>query len=64
MGACPTSKIFETSRLLKRAGGIPAHGNQRSVWDAGRKPDFPNPELRRPDVTGLGGRTGHPRFGL
>ena len=23
------------ARMLKDAGGIPAHGNQRSKWDAG-----------------------------
>ena len=28
------------------AGGIPAHGNQRSEWDAGCRFDFPNPEYR------------------
>lgn len=32
--------------LIRSAGGIPAHGNQRSAWDAGCKPDFPNPEHR------------------
>ena len=26
--------------------GIPAHGNQRAAWDAGRRFDFPNPEYR------------------
>ena len=29
--------------MLKDAGGIPAHGNQRSEWDAGCRFDFPNP---------------------
>ena len=28
------------------AGGIPAHGNQRSQWDAGCRFDFENPEYR------------------
>lgn len=28
------------------AGGIPAHGNQRSAWDAGCRFDFDNPEHR------------------
>jgi hypothetical protein len=32
--------------MLKRAGGIPAHGNQRSEWDAGCRFDFENPEHR------------------
>ena len=34
------------ARLLKDAGGIPAHGNQRSEWEAGCRPDHPNPEYR------------------
>jgi multimeric flavodoxin WrbA len=34
------------ARMLKDAGGIPAHGNQRSEWDAGARFDFPNPEHR------------------
>jgi hypothetical protein len=32
--------------LLKRAGGVPAQGNQRSEWDAGCRFDFENPEHR------------------
>jgi len=32
--------------MMKRAGGIPAHGNQRSEWEAGRRFDFENPEHR------------------
>jgi hypothetical protein len=32
--------------LLKRAGGVPAHGNQRSEWDAGCRLDSDNPEHR------------------
>ncbi len=31
---------------LKDAGGIPAHGNQRSQWDAGCRFDFDNPAYR------------------
>ncbi|GAB7184439.1 flavodoxin family protein [Kitasatospora sp. Ki12] len=34
------------ARLLKDAGGIPAHGNQRSEWDAGCRFDFENSEHR------------------
>ncbi|HYX57792.1 MAG TPA: hypothetical protein VE888_02160 [Streptosporangiaceae bacterium] len=34
------------ARMLKDAGGIPAHGNQRSGWDAGCRYDFDNPEYR------------------
>lgn len=32
------------ARMLKNNGGIPAHGNQPGVWDAGCKTDFKNPE--------------------
>jgi hypothetical protein len=32
--------------MLKDAGGIPAHGNQVSLWDAGGRLDFANPEYR------------------
>jgi multimeric flavodoxin WrbA len=35
--------LMHLARLLKDAGGIPAHGNQRSAWDAGARFDFPNP---------------------
>jgi hypothetical protein len=28
-------------------GGVPAHGNQRSLWDAGYRFDHPNPEHRQ-----------------
>ncbi|MFO7717284.1 MAG: hypothetical protein R6Y91_01800 [Desulfohalobium sp.] len=31
---------------LKEAGGIPAHGNQRSECEAGCRADHPNPEYR------------------
>jgi hypothetical protein len=34
------------ARMLKDAGGVPAHGNQRAAWDAGCRFDFPNPEHR------------------
>jgi hypothetical protein len=32
--------------MLKDAGGIPAHGNQRSAWDAGCRLDYANPDYR------------------
>ena len=35
--------LMHMARLLREAGGIPAHGNQRSEWDAGRRFDHPNP---------------------
>ena len=41
-----TWNLMHMARMLKDAGGIPAHGNQRSEWDAGCRPDFPNPEHR------------------
>ena len=41
-----TWNLLHLARLLKDAGGVPAHGNQRSVWDAGCRSDFPNPEYR------------------
>jgi multimeric flavodoxin WrbA len=41
-----TWNLLHTARMLKDAGGMPAHGNQRSLWDAGCRFDFPNPEYR------------------
>lgn len=41
-----TWNLLHMARMIKDAGGIPAHGNQRSVWDAGCRFDFPNPEHR------------------
>ncbi len=41
-----TWNLLHTARSLKDRGGIPAHGNQRSAWDAGCRSDFPNPEHR------------------
>jgi multimeric flavodoxin WrbA len=41
-----TWNLMHLARLIKDAGGIPAHGNQRSEWDAGCRFDFPNPEHR------------------
>lgn len=41
-----TWNLMHMARLLKDNGGIPAHGNQRSEWDAGVRFDFPNPEYR------------------
>ncbi len=38
--------LMHVSRMLKDAGGIPAHGNQRSEWDAGCRFDFVNPDYR------------------
>ena len=41
-----TWNLMHVARMLKDAGGIPAHGNQRSEWDAGCRFDFMNPEYR------------------
>lgn len=38
--------LMHMARMMKDAGGIPAHGNQRSAWDAGERFDHPNPEYR------------------
>ena len=41
-----TWNLMHLAAMLKQAGGIPAHGNQRSEWDAGCRFDYPNPEHR------------------
>ena len=41
-----TWNLLHLARMITDAGGIPAHGNQRSEWDAGCRFDFPNPEHR------------------
>ena len=41
-----TWNLLHLARTLKDAGGIPAHGNQRTAWDAGCRFDYPNPEYR------------------
>ena len=41
-----TWNLLHVARMLKDAGGIPTHGNQRSEWDAGCRFDFENPEYR------------------
>jgi hypothetical protein len=41
-----TWNLMHLGAMLKRAGGVPAHGNQRSEWDAGCRFDFENPEHR------------------
>ena len=41
-----TWNLLHMARMLKNAGGVPAHGNQRSEWDAGCRFDYPNPEHR------------------
>lgn len=41
-----TWNLLHMARIIKDAGGIPAHGNQRSKWDAGCRFDFDNPDYR------------------
>jgi multimeric flavodoxin WrbA len=41
-----TWNLLHLARMLKEAGGIPAHGNQRAAWDAGCRFDYPNPDYR------------------
>lgn len=38
--------LMHLARLLKDAGGVPVHGNQRAAWDAGERFDHPNPDYR------------------
>lgn len=41
-----TWNLLHMARMLKDQGGIPAHGNQRSEWEAGCRSDHENPEHR------------------
>ena len=41
-----TWNLMHMARMLKDRGGVPAHGNQRSAWDAGCRFDYANPEYR------------------
>jgi multimeric flavodoxin WrbA len=41
-----TWNLLHLARMLKDAGGFPAHGNQRSKWEAGARFDHPNPDYR------------------
>jgi len=41
-----TWNLMHMARMIRDAGGIPAHGNQRSEWDAGCRFDYPNPDYR------------------
>jgi multimeric flavodoxin WrbA len=41
-----TWNLLHMARMLKDRGGFPAHGNQRSEWDAGCRFDYPNPDYR------------------
>jgi len=41
-----TWNLMHMARMLKNAGGIPAHGNQKDLWNKGCRFDAPNPEHR------------------
>ena len=41
-----TWNLMHLASMLRRNGGIPAYGNQRSEWDAGCRFDYENPEYR------------------
>ena len=41
-----TWNLLHLARMIKDQGGIPAHGNQRSKWEAGCRFDHPNPLYR------------------
>ena len=41
-----TWNLMHIARMLKDAGGIPAHGNRRDEWDAGCSLEQENPEHR------------------
>ena len=41
-----TWNLLHLARMIRAAGGIPAHGNQRSLWEAGCRFDYPNPDYR------------------
>lgn len=41
-----TWNLMHLARIFRDIGGFPAHGNQRALWDAGCRFDFPNPEHR------------------
>lgn len=41
-----TYNLMHLAAMLRREGGIPAYGNQRSLWDAGCHPSFANPDYR------------------
>lgn len=41
-----TWNLLHVARMLKDVGGFPAHGNQRSKWEAGCRFDYPNPDYR------------------
>lgn len=41
-----TWNMMHMARILKDAGGLPAHGNSKELWNEGHRFDSPNPEYR------------------
>ncbi len=41
-----TWNLLHVARMLKDAGGLPSHGNDRNAWKAGCRFDYENPEHR------------------
>ena len=41
-----TWNLLHLARMLKDAGGLPAHGNVRTAWDSGTRYGLHNPEYR------------------
>ena len=41
-----TWNLLHLALMIKKASGIPVHGNQRDAWDAGCRFDFDNPDYR------------------
>ena len=41
-----TWNLMHLAKMLRDAGGIPNHGNDRNAWKAGCRFDFENPEYR------------------
>lgn len=41
-----TYNLMHLANILKKAGGIPAYGNQKTLWDKGERFGFSNPEYR------------------
>ena len=41
-----TWNLMHMARMLKDAGGLPRHGNDRDAWGAGCRFDHPNPDYR------------------
>lgn len=41
-----TWNLMHMARMLKEAGGLPNHGNDRKAWSAGCRFDYENPDYR------------------